>query len=387
MEEFLRFGGFPSCLLGAYFSYHRNLIYHNSVAGGVLDSPHSCRCGIPQGCPLSMTLIAYWLYPWAAMMRSVRAIPRALADDAMVIAVGPKHEAEFRNAYQATLKYFWLVGARVAPHKSLLFSTNANTREKLRCHVLEITNSTMKVVTHLRHLGAHLSIGQANISATLTDRMRKGIAIANCVDQKPWPFPIKAQVARLLILPLALYGVEASLPNLTTLSTLSSALARLAGPHSTLTSNALVFSLSPYGDLDPLTFKLQRRVTLLRRMIAKHSYAKDLVTEIYDLYKQKHMPAIVCDPETLAERMPAPPPGHGSHEPWHQSHHFSYGAIGHLLTHLHESAASMDHLLVIHQHPGVRVDVLHTPWQHLKPMAGLVASTSRKCLQQPPGHT
>ena len=101
-----------------------------------------------------MLLIAYWLHPWANMTRALKAIPRALADDVLVIATGPRHERIFHDAYQATIKYFWCMGAKVAADKGDLFSTNATTRHKLRHHVWAITNATMAVGTHLRHLGA-----------------------------------------------------------------------------------------------------------------------------------------------------------------------------------------------------------------------------------------
>ena len=65
-------GGCPGKIVKAYGNFHRDLIYHNSVAGS-LGKPHRHFCGIPQGCPLSMTWIAFLLVPWVHAVRQVNA--------------------------------------------------------------------------------------------------------------------------------------------------------------------------------------------------------------------------------------------------------------------------------------------------------------------------
>ena len=56
-------GECPARVLRAYSSFHKGLVYHNSVAGA-LGKPHTHRCGIPQGWPLSMTWVSFMLVPW-----------------------------------------------------------------------------------------------------------------------------------------------------------------------------------------------------------------------------------------------------------------------------------------------------------------------------------
>ena len=78
----------PPQVVRAYQSFHTAIVYHNSVAG-TLGKPHRHFCGIPQGCPLSMTWTAFMLVPWVHQLRTIHCIPRALADDILVVAQRP----------------------------------------------------------------------------------------------------------------------------------------------------------------------------------------------------------------------------------------------------------------------------------------------------------
>ena len=97
-------GGFPPRLARAYKKIHLKLHYRNTVAGG-LGEIHWHLCGIPQGCPLSMTCIAFLLCPWARAVTAARCIPRALADDITVFAIGQGHELLLERGYHITLLY------------------------------------------------------------------------------------------------------------------------------------------------------------------------------------------------------------------------------------------------------------------------------------------
>eukprot|EP00973_Karenia_brevis_P001367 185331-Karenia_brevis.AAC.1 len=72
--------GIPSRVILPYINYHENTLTH-FVFSGALGKGHRFPCGIPQGCPLSMLFIALMLRPWTLQMRSMQAVPRALADD------------------------------------------------------------------------------------------------------------------------------------------------------------------------------------------------------------------------------------------------------------------------------------------------------------------
>ena len=92
LVDLCRIGGFPPGPLAAYQAFHEACLYHNSIAGG-LGEAHRHPCGIPQGCPLSTTLVAFLLHAWANGILDLDATPRALADDLLVSATGERRAA------------------------------------------------------------------------------------------------------------------------------------------------------------------------------------------------------------------------------------------------------------------------------------------------------
>ena len=133
--------------------------------------PHNHPCSIPQGCPFSMTKLAFLLAPWTKQMRALKAIPRSLADDLMVIAFGEDHEQTFKHAYAATFSYLHCIGAKVTSKKCFTFSTEASTREQLRDHYWVHVSARVPTATSFRDLGGHLNAGRSMSSATLTARI------------------------------------------------------------------------------------------------------------------------------------------------------------------------------------------------------------------------
>jgi len=80
--------GLPIGVLTAYKAYLENLRLYNVLAGGI-GAPHQRLCGIPQGCPLSMAMVALIMRPWIAIMRTFGNIRCfILADDVLIIAQG-----------------------------------------------------------------------------------------------------------------------------------------------------------------------------------------------------------------------------------------------------------------------------------------------------------
>ena len=71
---------------------------------------------------MSMTWTAFMLVPWVHQLRTIHCIPRALADDILVIAQGQFHEERFRAGYEATLRYMQALGLKVPHKKCFLFS-------------------------------------------------------------------------------------------------------------------------------------------------------------------------------------------------------------------------------------------------------------------------
>ena len=97
----------------------------NAVGGG-LGKPHKHQCGIPQGCPLSMMLIAFLLRPWVLLMIRLGGVPRILADDMLVYAQGTnlyfifigrfKDIADFREFHRGILDQILEHGGSLSHH-------------------------------------------------------------------------------------------------------------------------------------------------------------------------------------------------------------------------------------------------------------------------------
>eukprot|EP00973_Karenia_brevis_P038859 5364129-Karenia_brevis.AAC.1 len=109
----LLLSGFPVKILTAYINYQEQANIYFSFAGHI-GSPHKHRCGIPQGCPFSMMIIALLLRPWHLLIRAARVIPRSLADDLLILASGPFVLHTFEKAVKISCKFLQDIGARIA---------------------------------------------------------------------------------------------------------------------------------------------------------------------------------------------------------------------------------------------------------------------------------
>ena len=103
----------------------------NAVAGHMGEA-YPKPTSIPQGCPLSMMIVALITRPWIQLIKRTGACPIVLADDIMLYSVGPQHEQKLMAAYNVTHQYLADLGAKLAPTKSATFSTATNTRKRLR---------------------------------------------------------------------------------------------------------------------------------------------------------------------------------------------------------------------------------------------------------------
>ena len=92
--------GMPTGVLTAYKAYLETLSLYNVLAGGI-GAPHKRLCGIPQGCPLSMAMVALIMRPWIAIMRTIGDIRCfILADDVLILAQGQHMLGQFATHTQ-----------------------------------------------------------------------------------------------------------------------------------------------------------------------------------------------------------------------------------------------------------------------------------------------
>ena len=120
--------GIPQPVLTAYETYLENLLVYNCLAGGVRE-PFRRPCGIPQGCPFSMAIVALIMRPWVMLMRTFIGIRCfILADDVLILATGKHMAAIFVKALNAMRLYLQTMGAMVATNKSYNFASHPRVK-------------------------------------------------------------------------------------------------------------------------------------------------------------------------------------------------------------------------------------------------------------------
>ena len=372
----LRMGGFPTRVLNAYRGFIDNLTIYNLV-GGSLGEGHKHPCGIPQGCPLSMCLIAFSLRPWIQVMRSIGAHSRILADDILILAEGPSHESLFLKAYNATFRFLQDSGAEPAPSKSTVFSTVRTTRAKLRTHVWEPIGSTVLFVLHARDLGSHICTATRMVSPTLTARLRAAVDIVRRISRTSFSREMKAHLIRMAGLAKGLYGIESSQCCETDMQILRGAIANAIGPKSRARSIDLTFATANLGkDLDPMVEMVIRRGKMLRRMAIKHPEVQCLLAEIWHWYQQDGHPGTLVGTADLAAKTPIPIFGKSGRAKW-KPKSLPRGPVGLLLVSLHQVGASLDASMVVHHHNEPCLSILDVPWQHLGPLLSDMCTRAR----------
>ncbi len=218
--------GIPIGLLQAYRSFLENLMFVNSLAGG-LGRPHRRACGIPQGCPLSMLFIAVMFRPWLVMVDAMGVAGRILADDIMIIGFGKQGHDVFQKAYDATHEFFIDIGAKVSTSKCYTFASHPDTRKWLAAHIWQHLNSTVKVVLHIRDLGGHLNTTLGPSATTLTERLQQAAKYAQRIRFLNVDDACKHRLIAAKILALGLYGCEAAPANQSALRHLHNTIAAL----------------------------------------------------------------------------------------------------------------------------------------------------------------
>lgn len=365
MEQLLLLAGFPKQVLRAYCSFHDAVLYRNTFAMG-LGMLHKRNFGIPQGCPFSMLFVALWTAPWVSLMKSAGARPRTLADDILLMGQGPSHESILVKATNLTMHYFHDAGAKISMPKSKLWSTNRCTRQRLRDKVWDVQNQNISVVITYRDLGTHMSTGTQLVGTTINNRIKEVNQSLNWLQKTNLSYPDRQTLILCKFHPKALYGVEAAPPAVRSIEAYRAHVANACAPHSNRSCDSLVFEMlqDPQHDLDPLTVILQKRVSLLRRVLHKFPQCQSQVHRILGFYQDAHFHGIHGREDKLLALQPAPPPGTPGFASWNSTE--ARGPMGLLLLQLYTCAAQCSSNLTIHQKGVEPYSILHAPYNHLK---------------------
>ena len=162
----------PVQILKAYARYVEKMKVYNSI-GGAIGHPYTRRCGIPQGCPFSMMLVALIMRPWICLMEKLQAVPNILADDVFLLMTGPHMLKKNAEALNQTHEYLQTMGARIAPAKSFNFASSQSATKWLAETWWDKIQNTIDTCKDFRYLGAHLSTRLTTTSATLKKRMEE----------------------------------------------------------------------------------------------------------------------------------------------------------------------------------------------------------------------
>ena len=231
-----------------------------------------------------MTFISFLLHPWVRLIRAMEAVPRSLADDLLVFAVGANHCEIVQKAYSATFCYLHTLGAKIAASKCFLFSTCSTTRRVFKSRHWVAINSSVQVKLSVRDLGGQLNTWRKLMGTTVNGRIDDATVLCDRLAHRPWSRQTKQRVITTLILPTALYGAEAAPPAERPLARLASSMAKAIGPHSSDTSSTFSFQAATKYSLEPGAQILLRRLTLARRIICKHAWAGQAMQRIINHY-------------------------------------------------------------------------------------------------------
>lgn len=162
--------GLPPGILIAYRTFLETMVVHDVLAGWI-GTEYRRRCGIPQGCPFSMTFVALLMRPRIIAMRGVRGVKCfILADDVLVLAQGKTMVGAAAEAINKTHEILLDMGAKPAADKSYNFTTFKEGRGWMEQTYWHHLQETIPVMKDFRYLGAHLSTGHKCVSRTLGTR-------------------------------------------------------------------------------------------------------------------------------------------------------------------------------------------------------------------------
>ena len=370
----LRIAGLPYRILEPYIRYSESMRVHDTIGQGI-GHAYQRRCGIPQGCPLSMCFLALLLRPWTVAMERISAIPRILADDLLILTAYIHHCQNMHQAADLTHQILHDMGAQVASSKSFMFSNRKGARKWYRGHIWKHLNTTIQVVTNVRDLGGTINTGAAKSSKVIDERILQAIAVLRKFRHLPHSHHIKATFVQLKVLASALYGIEVAEPSAHLLYQLQTAILEVFGTHSSRACQALAFELHHYlRDLDPHVQQFTRRVAMFRRMWNKHPMMQGRLKEIWAYYKEADVGGTIGS--TQQQTGPAPPPARKGRAKWKPSKPM-WGPIGLMLYSIHLVAGATDSQFRLHQHGLAPVDILNMPHQQVVPTLSTIATDAR----------
>lgn len=346
-----------------------NLQVRNTLAG-TLGQAYERLAGIPRGDPLSMLVTALVMQAWIRQMHDRGFIPRILADDLAILVLGVEALKDFVEAFDLTHKHLMDMGARIAPAKCHVYSSDLTWRMWLMRHRWRFLGRKIPVSNDGRDLGAHYNaLASRAVGTTLTGRTRAtAMSAARLAKMRRIPYAVRAVTIRTKLLPKALYGCELSPINEAAMGTLRINLADNLCFKTARRSIDLTFATASYGgDLDPDIEVVVRRVVPIRRIHSKNEELAKLSLQILRECGLRGEPGVYDEElghEGPADLVVAGPPG-SSQRMLARRKCKPLGPVGFLLESAHLQAAAIGHDFTWYTYNQGGMPLIRMPYQHL----------------------
>ena len=255
----------------------------------------------------------------------------------------------------------------MAPNKSLVFSTCAQTRQWLSRKFWKPIQGSVRVANHFRDLGTHLNLSFIGCGKTVNDRIWWAVRVVKAIGRLPITYAEKARLIRATPLAAAKYGTPAAHVGTASACALRAAVVDTIAPHTTKRCPCRTLEFNSHGDdLDPeVVFAIEKFVTF-RRVLAKDPSLAEVVKDICDVYTEFGFVGSFNETTEVDNLKSAPPPGHPERNLW-ESTDPELGPVGMLLTTVHKLGAALDiENFVLHQKGEVSTAFLKNPYNHLK---------------------
>ena len=207
-----------------------------------------------------MTIVALLFVPWINFIRDGNVVPRVLADDLMVVAIGLVLRVKTSRALKLSKRFFGAIGAKVANNECFTFAHDKETRAALKDYVWDKQGLKIPCLGAFRDLGAHRNCTASQNGVTLTKRIMKASAMTIRLSYLQIDKATKRKIINSNILPAALYGAETSYVCRAAMQKLRSSIAGAIGARGENRNVNLTFDCCPDAkDLDPCAHLLYNK--------------------------------------------------------------------------------------------------------------------------------
>ena len=187
--------GMPARVVLAYRRLMSRIKVVNCLALGV-GLPYKKSCGIPEGCPWPMAMLALQARPWILAIETYTyAIPRVLADDLCLWTqeeAAPRTEADqydyvedMTNAIHITITFLVDLGGKAAQSKSAIMASDAGVRKHFRAKTWGTEQAGIPVRLAHRDLGAYFNSTGRRQAGTLVGRFHHAVSDAHRIGNLP----------------------------------------------------------------------------------------------------------------------------------------------------------------------------------------------------------